>query len=330
MKHKGFAQAVFGLMVVAAMILSTLTPIGAQPSQTTVTLTPVADATINSFSPSTNFGHENTLKVQYHSPRLMERSLIRFNLAASVPSDAIIDLARLELFLDGRQEPVSINLLASRLTTDWVEGHVTWNNPPATGSPTVATLVDTSVSPVRLDVTDIVRAWHNVPHYGLEVRGPEGETVYDLSFESREHGEMPPRLVVTYHLPTTPIEGWCCLDGEVFAASEAVCLEMGGHFFATQEEADHYCRYEEPTEGPQEQAPLHNYPLGCDTPYHERSNQLRRTPPADPTQYDRPKISASKLYRPGPAPECQGPGGLPGPDPRFALFVYYRPPQVNP
>jgi hypothetical protein len=132
----------------------------------------------------------------------MRRTLLRFNLAAAVPSDAIIDLARLDLYLEGSQGPDSINLVAARLTEDWIESQVTWNNRPATGDPVEATLVDTTVSPVRVDVTDIVRAWHNVPHYGLELRGPEGETVYNLIFGSREHGEMLPQLAVTYHLPS--------------------------------------------------------------------------------------------------------------------------------
>jgi len=249
MKHKGFAQAVFGPMVVAAMVLSTLAPVGAAPTQTTVTLTPVADATVDILSPNTNFGHEHTLGAQYLSSHQMRRALIRFNLAASVPPDAIIELARLELFLESSEGPVSINLIAACLTEDWVESNVTWNNRPVTGSPTVATLVDTSVSPVRVDVTDIVRAWHNVPHYGLELAGPEGDTFYDLVFESREHGERPPQLVVTYRLPTILTEGWCCLNGEVFSATEAECLESGGHFFATQEEAEDYCRGEMPPEG---------------------------------------------------------------------------------
>jgi hypothetical protein len=169
---------------------------------TTVTLTPVADATIDFISPNTNFGTQDTLEVQYQSSRQMRRTLLRFNLAAAVPSDAIIDLARLDLYLEGSQGPDSINLVAARLTEDWIESQVTWNNRPATGDPVEATLVDTTVSPVRVDVTDIVRAWHNVPHYGLELRGPEGETVYNLIFGSREHGEMLPQLAVTYHLPS--------------------------------------------------------------------------------------------------------------------------------
>jgi hypothetical protein len=48
---------------------------------------------------------------------------------------------------------------------------------------------------------------------------------------------------------TLPLDGWCCFDGEVFPSSEPECVERGGHFFTTQEEADDYCQGEMPSEG---------------------------------------------------------------------------------
>ena len=37
-------------------------------------------------------------------------------------------------------------------------------------------------------------------------------------------------------------EGWCCYNNEVFQYHEAPCLEKGGRFFGTQEEAEDFCR----------------------------------------------------------------------------------------
>ncbi len=145
--------------------------------------------------------------VYYGGQNEIGRALIRFNLAAAVPPEAIIDAGRLDLFLEYGEGANPINLVAGLVTEDWVESEVTWNNQPATGEPFLATLVDTSSGYKSLDVTNIVRAWHNVPHYGLELQGPEEETVFSRVFESREHGEMPPRLVVTYHLPTYVLSG---------------------------------------------------------------------------------------------------------------------------
>lgn len=174
----------------------------AASAQTTVTLIPVADASVEFAQPDTKFGVGDTLNVYYKGENEYARALIRFNLAAELPDKAIIDRARLELFLDEYEDgPDFINLVAALLTEDWIESTVTWKNRPPIEPSEVTTLVDTTVSPITVDVTEIVRAWHSVPHYGLELRGPEGETFYYFSFWSREHGENLPQLVVTYHLP---------------------------------------------------------------------------------------------------------------------------------
>ncbi|GAG66720.1 unnamed protein product [marine sediment metagenome] len=39
---------------------------------------------------------------------------------------------------------------------------------------------------------------------------------------------------------------WCCLDGEVILLQEAECIERGGQFFHTREEAEKYCQGEQP------------------------------------------------------------------------------------
>lgn len=44
----------------------------------------------------------------------------------------------------------------------------------------------------------------------------------------------------------TPIEGWCCRDGEVFPTSPEECEEMGGRFFHSREEAEEFCRAGKP------------------------------------------------------------------------------------
>ena len=167
----------------------------------TVTLYAIADASIDEVFGDTNLGHAHTLEVQYLSSRQVRRCLIRFNLGAALPSDAIIDSARLELYLEGSQGAGSVNLVASRILQNWTEGSVTWNTRPSTGSPTASGLFGPSTGYQGMNVTSIAQAWHNAAHYGLELRGPGAETTYSRVFESREHGERPPRLIVNYHLP---------------------------------------------------------------------------------------------------------------------------------
>jgi len=298
------------LTIAAALVITALAPAMTRATSLSATLTPVSDATVSILSADTNYGHDHTLSVGYVSSRQITRSLIRFNLAAALPSNAIIDSAWLNLFQEGGQGEGSLTV--SLVTQDWTEGLVTWNNQPTVGSPVLSRFCDSSSGVKGLDITDIVKAWHNVPHYGLQLRGPEGGSTYSRVFESREHGEYPPTLTVIYHLPTptptptpaptpaptppppptptpvptpsptyaptftpapTPVptstpaatptptpaptptstaqpsEGWCCLNGEVFPASESDCSQEGGLFFDTEVEAAEACQGQQPPEG---------------------------------------------------------------------------------
>ena len=65
---------------------------------------------------------------------------------------------------------------------------------------------------------------------------PPGEYV-GISFWDFHPGVVPPS------------EGWCCWNGEVFPSSEPGCLEPGGRFFFSEEEARDYCQPVTPREG---------------------------------------------------------------------------------
>ena len=187
------------VLAVAAVLLFAARPAA---SQTTVTLTPVADASIDYLFADANLGGQETLEVGYLSVRYLRRALIRFNLAVAVPSDAVIDSAQLKLYLQLADGADPASFLAVLIAEDWVESQVTWNNQPNRYQPTVGVTMNGVLGYKSVDVTDIARAWHNVPHYGLELRGPEGDPVYRRVFSSRENIETPPQLVVNYHLPT--------------------------------------------------------------------------------------------------------------------------------
>ena len=57
-----------------------------------------ADATVNSARPTTNYGAEATLQVQ-SGARVLQHSTMRFGLRENLPAGAIVDSARLELYL---------------------------------------------------------------------------------------------------------------------------------------------------------------------------------------------------------------------------------------
>ncbi|MCJ7523347.1 MAG: DNRLRE domain-containing protein, partial [Dehalococcoidia bacterium] len=192
--HSKYCRIGFPLIVVAAMAIIGLAPMMSHASPLSVTLTAVSDATVSIIASNMNFGHGDTLTVEYLSSRQISRCLIRFNLAAALPSNAVIDSAWLNLNQEGGQGDGSLTLYL--VTQDWIEGQVTWSNQPSVGSPVLSRFCNSSAGVKGLDITAIVQVWHNAPHYGLQIRGPEGGATYSRVFESREHGEYPPTLSV--------------------------------------------------------------------------------------------------------------------------------------
>jgi len=149
-------------IVLALAVASALFPYGMLPAEADstplyVTITPVADATVVSSSPDDNFGWYDALYVQLLSREQEQRALIRFNLAAAIPSDAIIDQAWLNLLLweggagDG-------NIIVSLIVEEWREASVTWNTMPSTGPPVLSRPVTPDVGVKGLEITEIVQA----------------------------------------------------------------------------------------------------------------------------------------------------------------------------
>jgi len=187
---------------------------GPELTQTTVTLTAVADATVRSWQPNTNFGSEDILELSYSAIDEVREAvtLLRFDVASALPANAIIDSAILELFLmyGAGADPVAV--AAYFVTSGWAESSVTWNSFPTAEPIGIVSQVDASPGSYKSwVVTSFAQAWHSDSNNGLYLRGPVDGTYYERTFESREHNESVPRLVVTYHLPT--------LSGRVYAGN---------------------------------------------------------------------------------------------------------------
>ncbi|MBN1316489.1 MAG: DNRLRE domain-containing protein, partial [Anaerolineales bacterium] len=169
--------------------------------QTTVNLDPVADATVDETEPDVALGLEPTLEVFNLGQYETGRSLIRFNLAEGVPSEAIIDSATLNLYVENCSADGPIDFTAYIVTAEWAESEVTWNTQPATGTVSSVNSVTNYEGWKQLDVTEVVQAWHNAPHYGLLLVGVESFVGYDYTFTSADAAENQPVLDVSYHLP---------------------------------------------------------------------------------------------------------------------------------
>jgi len=182
----------------------------ASPSPTSIPivlqLCAVADAYIDQYNSSSNFGSQPGLRVGFSSAVDLyhDRALVRFDLS-SIPVDATIRSAYLEAYLtrgSGSMTPVSLG--AYFITNAWGESSVTWNTMPSWEPVGIARSVDASPGYKSWNVTDFARAWQSDPgsNRGLMLFGPQTNW-WSREFSSRE-GAYCPRLVLTIE-STTPI-----------------------------------------------------------------------------------------------------------------------------
>ncbi len=193
-----------------------------------ITLKPVADASIVSAKPAENFGAADELAVASQSLTAVTQTdlLIQFDLAA-IPAGSIIERATLTFEQQTANGEEKWQLPIRRVSQSWSEKTVTYRTQP----PTETTRLS-MISPeedgitVRADVTDLVRQWHYAPlryrNHGLQISGnsPSASRVFD----SRE-GRNPPLLAVEYTPPPATItiphateqgklDGFCDTDNE--------------------------------------------------------------------------------------------------------------------
>ncbi len=167
----------------------------------------VADATVRSWQRNTNFGSEETLDLLYSQGDVVAETvvLLRFDLSA-LPADAVIDSAVMELYLVYAAGDNPKSLAAYYVTSAWSESTVTWNTFPTADTTGIISSVDNVTGRYKSwSITSWASYWHNNPteNHGVYLRRLTSETTYfERTFESKDHMENRPRLVVNYHLPT--------------------------------------------------------------------------------------------------------------------------------
>jgi len=183
-------------------------PPGETLESASMTFYAVADATVRSAQPNTNFGNEHYLELSYdewEGGPLEEVVLLRFDLSG-LPAGAVIDSAVMELYLvyAAGDNPKSLGVYY--VTSAWSESTVTWNT-YFTADPLGLTFsVDNVTYQYKSrSITSWTSYWQSNPteNHGVYVRRLTGEgTYFERTFESKDHMENRPRLVVNYHLPT--------------------------------------------------------------------------------------------------------------------------------
>ncbi|MCL4489330.1 MAG: DNRLRE domain-containing protein [Chloroflexi bacterium] len=171
------------------------------------TYTAVADATIKQSAPDLNYGSAPTLDV-LHGLEGSENgaALIRFDISA-LPSDATIDSAYLQLYLESGTGLNPVDLSLRIVTSSWNESTVTWNTAPAATPGWITWSMDATPGyKTTIDLSGWVAYWMTLPNYGVQLSGPTSN-LFTRTFSSREGYNAAPSLVVNYHRPPTVMSG---------------------------------------------------------------------------------------------------------------------------
>lgn len=171
----------------------------------TTTLYAVRDAYVRSYFSKINYGVESQMYTGYSSSPFPEvfRSLIGFDIS-SIPTDNIeVGKAVLRLFNDGRGGD-SQELQITELLSQWEEYGVTWDSQPKMaedGFNQTATIDNTSGKYIDIDVTSLVKAWHEgeKENFGFMLKALDEEKDLLKGFYTKDRGELRPELVVEYY-----------------------------------------------------------------------------------------------------------------------------------
>jgi hypothetical protein len=166
-----------------------------------------ADADVLQGYPDTNF--EDALEMwagydDYLEPDgQIARSLVGFDIASLPPGMEITTATlRLRLVRSWDYPDTSRTITTCRVTDNWSESLVTWNNRPGFGEAYGSTsILNDALGWHEFDVTGLVDAWYNGthPNYGIMVRGPEVSGIQSSwrAFGTQE-SVYTPTLVVEY------------------------------------------------------------------------------------------------------------------------------------
>jgi hypothetical protein len=168
-----------------------------------------SDAYIASEWPNQNFG-VGALYLGYHLPGEhnfgAERVLLRFDVTGNIPQGAVVNDARLRLYLSfsSPSDDAPMGTILRRLGSTWSESGevgVTWNSEPTWGEIRAEAEVGSAITWYEWDVTDLVGDWvaRTHPNHGMEIMGDERVQQRERAFYSREStDQFYPRLVVDY------------------------------------------------------------------------------------------------------------------------------------
>lgn len=182
------AQNIFLLSMV---MLSSFVANAAKAIPIQVFLTPTQDAYVSASNPTTNFGAQTNLQIGGGNTAFLQFDL------SSVPGPILT--ADLVVWVNQVTFP-SGSIGASRVTSAWSSGLVTFNNQPSIGQAVGGALIFANDNLVDLTLTTIAQTWLNNPatNFGVALTGGGSTAVPLASMEDPLH---PPGLVIVALAP---------------------------------------------------------------------------------------------------------------------------------
>ncbi len=201
------------LFILASALLSGVQELSA--STIIIIRTSNTDGYVQSSTPTTNYGTSTKLKVDPKAVSV-KRSLVSFDLSA-IPSGQVIVQALLSLYLSIPPSTSRI-LEIHRVTANWTERGVTWNNQPSfLSTPTSTNTTGTNAAWINWIVTTDIAAGYASPSqwFGFTIKDsqePIQSGGFLLNFNSREaSATLRPQLTVIYALQIPEIPVWTAM-----------------------------------------------------------------------------------------------------------------------
>jgi hypothetical protein len=198
-----------------------------------------ADAWIEQNSPSSNKGDDSILKVKAQGSSDNFRALVHFPLPAAAPEGCAVESATLRLYSDSWTSGRTIEAL--QLAATWSENSVAWGNQPATAGTAATTASGQGYR--EWSVGFQVQAMFDTGAvHGFLIRDAvEGGSGAEQSFFSREKGENPPTLVVSYNVPPPPDETAPETTLDTWPSSTTTSTGATFTFWANEPDATYEC-----------------------------------------------------------------------------------------
>ena len=168
---------------------------------TTTISPPTDDSHVYKNNPDNNYGSSSTLFID--DSDLIMRIYIRFDLS-SIPSNAQIIYAKLSIYRsDTGSNPTGKTVKIYRVTEDWNESDITWNNQPNSVSvETDSATIPSGQTWLEFNVTGDVQGFINgsYDNYGWVIKCSDCPNDSEAWFRSKEYSEADyhPKLEIIY------------------------------------------------------------------------------------------------------------------------------------